>query len=92
MISKGGGSSARWRSDGLEIFYTLGAAQQMAADIISDTAFRVGIARRLFGFPGLLSSPDVARDGKRFLFTLPQGADAPTPFIVVLNWQAALKK
>jgi hypothetical protein len=35
---------------------------------------------------------DAVGDGKRFLYALPEGATAQTPFMVVLNWQAALKE
>jgi hypothetical protein len=36
---------------------------------------------------------DISADGKKFLFITPQGiSNAPSPFIVILNWQAALKK
>jgi hypothetical protein len=31
-------------------------------------------------------------DGKRFLFPVPADRTAQTPFTVVLNWQAGLKK
>jgi hypothetical protein len=35
---------------------------------------------------------DVAPDGKRFLFPVPAPGQDATPFTVVLNWQAGLKK
>jgi hypothetical protein len=35
---------------------------------------------------------DVTSGGKRFLLPAPSLATAATPFTVVLNWQAGLKK
>jgi serine/threonine protein kinase len=94
MISKGGGNNPRWRSDGKELFYIIpGAYQQMAVDVVTDGTFQAGTPRRLFlGAGGLTTAPDAAADGKRFLYALPEGATAQTPFMVVLNWQAALKE
>jgi hypothetical protein len=39
-------------------------------------------------------SPDggLPPDGKRFLYALTEGATAQTRFMVVLDWQAALRK
>jgi hypothetical protein len=41
---------------------------------------------------GTTTQPDAAADGKRFLYALPEGATVQTPFMVVLNWRAALRK
>jgi hypothetical protein len=35
---------------------------------------------------------DVTRDGKRFLMVYPGEQEANAPMIVVVNWQAGLKK
>ena len=35
---------------------------------------------------------DVTGDGKRFIYPTPEVLNAPSPFIVVTNWQAGLKK
>jgi len=59
--------------------------------------------RRLFTAPAGFGSRDasgsrgrapwvVTPDGQRFLFAAPIGQGAPTPFTVVLNWPAALKR
>jgi hypothetical protein len=68
----------------------------MAVEIDADVTFLAGTPRQLFSIPGLLSAPDAApdltSDGTRFLFALSEGANSQTPFMVVLNWQAALKK
>jgi hypothetical protein len=64
----------------------------MAVAINTDKAFQAEAPRRLFDITGWLTRPDVTADGKRFLFGLPEGANVQTPFMVVLNWQAALKR
>jgi len=67
----------------------------MAVDITSDKSFEPGVPRRLFGAPQTLSPPVVSQDGKRFLIAVIGGsstAATDTPFNVVLNWQAGLKK
>lgn len=90
-ISKGGGFRPRWRTDGKELFYYSPALQQMAVDVIASPTFVPGTPKRLFGIP-LLSPGDVTGDGKRFIYPTPEGSNAPSPFIVVTNWQAGLKK
>ncbi len=90
-ISKGGGFQPRWRTDGKELFYYSPALQQMAVDVIASPTFVPGTPKRLFGIP-LLSPGDVTGDGKRFIYPTPEGSNAPSPFIVVTNWQAGLKK
>jgi len=77
--------------DGKELFYT-DASQQFAVDVNTDTTFRPGAPRRLFASPGWNYAHDVAADGKRFLYATPEGSNAQMPYMVVTNWQAALKK
>jgi hypothetical protein len=90
---KGGGSSEpHWRSDGKELCFMSLAVREMAAEVDTEKGFQSGTPRRLFSFPELLAQPDVAGDGKRFLFALSEEATAQTPFTIVLNWQALLKK
>jgi hypothetical protein len=63
----------------------------MAVEVNTAKTLRPGVPRRLFGFP-LLTSDDVSADGQRFLHVAPEGSNAASPFIVVTNWQAALRK
>ena len=92
MISKGGGIDPLWRGDGRELFYYSISLKQMAVDIDAGKTFRAGVPRPLFSIGGLYSG-DVMADGKRFLVvSAPEGASAPSPFMVVTNWQTALKK
>jgi hypothetical protein len=59
-------------------------------DVSTGKTFQAGVPKRLFGTPN--TPGDVTADGQRFLFASPYGLNTQTPFIVVLNWQAALKK
>ncbi|MDD1679965.1 MAG: hypothetical protein LUO93_12375, partial [Methanomicrobiales archaeon] len=95
LVSKGGGRVPLWRADGKELYYLNSASfDQMAVAVTAEKAFQAGVPRRLFVAPQIISQPDVSADGTRFLFAAigGPGASAQTPFIVVTNWQAALKK
>jgi len=91
LVSKSGGEDPHWRADGKELFYIY-QLQQMAVDVSGGAAFQAGVPRRLFPAPPTVAPPDVSADGKRFLFSAPEGSNTSTPFVVVLNWQALLKK
>ena len=91
LISKGGGLFLSWRVDGKELFYTSTALQEMAVALNAEKTFQAGVPRQLFNLP-LLDAGDVSADGKRFLYLAPEGANAPSPFMVVTNWPATLKK
>jgi hypothetical protein len=93
MVSKGGGIQPRWQADGKQLFYIseLSQLQQMAVDVATDKTFQAGTPRRLFSGPALSSSSDATGDGKRFLIPTFEGSNTQMPYIVVLNWQAALK-
>jgi Tol biopolymer transport system component len=94
-ISNGHGGGfvfPRWRRDGKQLFYTQNF-QQMAVDVSTEKTFQSGAPRRLFDVhaPSYLV-PDISADGARFLYGLFGGTDPQAPFVVVLNWQSALKK
>jgi eukaryotic-like serine/threonine-protein kinase len=92
MVSKNGGiNSARWRADGKELVYPTTTLQVMAVSVSPGKTFQFEAPRLLFTVP-LLAPFDVTADGKRFLIAAPEGSSAPSPFTVVTNWQAALKK
>jgi eukaryotic-like serine/threonine-protein kinase len=100
MISKGGGRGPRWRRDGAELYYRGSEGRIMVVDITAKATFQPGMPKTLFQYPELdlpahpvQNSLDwsVTSDGNRFLlraFT----ETSPTPFTVVLNWTALLKK
>jgi eukaryotic-like serine/threonine-protein kinase len=101
MISKGGGIGPRWRKDGKELYYRASDGKVMAVEVTPGTVFKVGTIRPLFQAP--VTAPKVAAsyvyfywdataDGNRFLIPTPVAESIPSPFTVVLNWQAGLKK
>jgi hypothetical protein len=95
MVSRGGGLSPRWRADGKQLLYATQAGTIMAADVAAGRTFEAGVPRRLLdsGFTVGQNSYGVTADAKRFLFPLQQASSStPSPFTVILNWQAALKK
>jgi Tol biopolymer transport system component/predicted Ser/Thr protein kinase len=95
LVSNGGGAEPNWRGDGKQLFYIPPfQLQQMAVDVATDKTFQAGVPKRLFAAPQYLTSAAVSTDGKRFLFPAigGTGASTQTPFTVVTNWQAALKK
>ncbi|MGH9686421.1 MAG: hypothetical protein ACRD5K_04935 [Candidatus Acidiferrales bacterium] len=92
MVSKDGGGTPLWRRDGKELFYLSPGGMAMAVDVSTTGVFQAGIPKPLFKVtPGLLYW-DVSADGKRFLMPAPASAGPQSPFTVVLNWQALLKK
>jgi Tol biopolymer transport system component/predicted Ser/Thr protein kinase len=92
LVSKGAFPQLpRWRADGGELYYRAPSLQIMAVEVHTAKAFEASPARAMFStavqFPG-----DVTTDGKRFVYPAPEGSNAPSPFTVVTNWQAVLKK
>ena len=81
-ISADGGSQARWRRDGTEIFYLAPDRRLMAATVAErDGAMAVTRVDPLFTltFPyGAYHAFDVSADGARFLVNTVLGANAPT--------------
>ncbi|MBZ5632126.1 MAG: serine/threonine-protein kinase [Acidobacteriia bacterium] len=96
LVSRGAGAAPRWRADGKELFYgDVQAFAEMAVDVTTDSSIQLGVPHRLFGALQTLSPPEASADGKRFLIAVIGGsatATTDTPFNVVLNWQAALRK
>jgi hypothetical protein len=93
MVSQSGGSEPRWRRDGKELYFVSPDEEVMASEVNgSGAAFQTGIPKPLFKVRS--SYPwDVNADGARFLFpVLAGGETTPSPFTVVLNWMALLKK
>jgi Tol biopolymer transport system component/predicted Ser/Thr protein kinase len=96
LVSKGGGSGARWRGDGKELFYRAPDGTVMALEVTAGPVFQAGTPKPLF-LAQFTQAPlpdwDVASNGKRFLISIPSGGGGtPTPFTVVLNWTALVKK
>jgi eukaryotic-like serine/threonine-protein kinase len=92
MVSKDGGKAPRWRRDGKELFFLSLDGSAMGVDVNTSGEFHAGIPKVLFKVPPGVTFWDVTADGKRFLMAAPSAAGAPPKFVVVLNWQAGLKK
>jgi len=90
QISNGGGCGPKWRKDGKELFYIGPERKMMSLNARAGVALKTGVPKVLFQ----IREPypySVTGDGKRFIFLEP--ADEPrTPFMVVLNWAAGLKR
>jgi len=104
VVSQGGGMGPRWRGDSKELYYRTPDGKVMAVEIAGSTSFRAGIPKPLFQAPpemqpvtGLASLAifpvwDVTPAGDRFLLSTPAANISSTPFTVILNWTALLKK
>jgi Tol biopolymer transport system component len=85
----------RWHPDGKRLFYTsVSDSALMAVDIDPSKGFRAGTPRRLVDVPPPLVPVgwSLTPDAGRFLFITTPNGGRPTPFVVVLNWAAALKQ
>jgi serine/threonine-protein kinase len=97
QVSSAGGSLARWRKDGKELFYRGPDGKLMVAQV------RTAGGRLEFGTPDALPGVtvpyvgerfypyDVSADGQRILTLKPEISEA-APLTVLVNWQASLKK
>jgi Tol biopolymer transport system component len=97
QISNNGGSQPAWRGDGKEIYFLEGQQKFKAAAVkAAGSSLEVGAPQDLFEVPldvfGRRNHYVATPDGQRFLFvTTPKSVDT-TPFVVVQNWQTALKR
>jgi Tol biopolymer transport system component/tRNA A-37 threonylcarbamoyl transferase component Bud32 len=96
QISTSGGSEPAWRRDGKELFFMSGTKLEVVEVKANGSSFEAGIPKELFDVPELTNAGHRNRyvataDGQRFLFvTTPRNLDT-SPFVVVQNWQTALK-
>jgi Tol biopolymer transport system component len=86
-VSTQGGTAARWRSDGKELFYANAGTIFVASVDGTDSRFEVQETRRLLTRPntGPISF-NVSPDGQRILMRTPVEPDAPQAITVVVNW------
>jgi len=99
QVSTGGGKGPRWRRDGKELYYRAPDGKVMVVEVTSGATFQSATPKALFQVPSGQGEPilsisfwDVALDGSRFLLPTQAVEGTSTPFTVVLNWQAGLKK
>jgi Tol biopolymer transport system component len=95
QISAGGGSQARWRGDGRELYYVAPDGYVMAVSIETRPVFRPGQPRKLFELPEKpdRDTPvfeDVTPDGRRFLLNVPVTARSSVGFHLIVNWRSLL--
>ena len=86
-VSRGGGSSPRWRKDGRELFYQSREGSIMAVTVDGAS---IGAPKELFRAPGIQGGWSVTADGQRFLVAAPSRLSAPD-LTVVFNWQSTIK-
>ena len=84
-----------WGPDGQELFYKdLTTESLMAVSVETEPTFRASALEPLFDLPARLGGGvqyDVAPDGQRFLFVVPEDDGSVAPEInVVLNWHQEL--
>jgi Tol biopolymer transport system component len=89
-----GGRNPLWRRDGKELFYAAPDGTIKAVDVAIAGPPQAGTPRSLFTLAptATLSTWLVSPDGQRFVIAAPAQEGPATPFTVVLNWPAALKK
>jgi serine/threonine protein kinase len=93
QISTAGGSTARWRHDGRELYYVTLDGKLMAVPITTQGAtLESGTPTELFQIPGPSRAGlnrgqvTVAADG-RFLANVPTGDGTNVPITLLLNWK-----
>jgi Tol biopolymer transport system component len=91
QVSAAGGAQPQWGGSGTEIFYLAPDRYIMALPVKTSPRFEPGAPRRLFQVPvtGLVDSRNhftATRDGQRFLVSVIDEQESPSPVVVALNW------
>jgi Tol biopolymer transport system component len=96
LVSRPGLSAAvHWHPDGKRLFYGNGTTFDLTAvDVDTSKGFQAGTPQPVFRAPPPFLSVnwDFGPGAQRFLFVTTPDGGKPTPFTVVLNWAAALRK
>jgi Tol biopolymer transport system component len=97
QVSENGGSYARWRRDGKELFYRASDGKLMVASVRPgphglefgkpEALFRVAEPAGLHTYPY-----DVSADGQRILTFTAGSEDNSSALTVLMNWRAGLKQ
>ena len=95
QVSASDGIDPAWRADGKELFYLDLSGRLLAVDV-KPMGGKLELGKPQMLFQTHAQSPghrpyDVSRNGDRFVFTS-FGDVNPTPFTLVVNWDAELKK
>jgi dipeptidyl aminopeptidase/acylaminoacyl peptidase len=93
QISKGGGTKARWRRDGNELFYLAPDRKIMAVEVKTGGTFQAGVPQPLFEtrINNAFIRYAVTATGQRFLLPAPMSEARSSPATVVINWTRAIK-
>ena len=100
IISIAGGSHARWRADGRELFYASPSGDLMSASVVTGEQLSVAPPTKLFTMcdtttpPTALVGPveyNATTDGMRFLIRCSVQQDAASAFGVMLNWASKVR-
>jgi hypothetical protein len=88
-VSTAGGSDARWRADGREVFYRSTDGTLMSVSVrTTGNAPELGSPVTLFKIP---AGYDTSADGQRFLALASVEKTEASPMIVVTNWKTDLQ-
>ena len=96
QVSINGGTRARWRRDGKELYYLAPEDKIMVAEIrLGNSTVDVGNVRPLFQIRPFAGAGrdvyDVTGDGERFLVATPGSEESSSPVSLVVNWPAEVK-
>jgi Tol biopolymer transport system component len=95
QVSNNGGTEPSWRRDGKELYFVSGSKFKAVDIKASGSTFEAGIPKDLFEVqldPTNRRNRYVpAPDGQRFLCVTVSKSIDTVPFVVVQNWQSALK-
>jgi Tol biopolymer transport system component len=94
QVSNSGGVQGHWRKDGRELFYLSLDGTMMSVSVTPGPSIEVGVPQVLFPTRVAVAPTRdqfaATANGQRFLLIEPTET-GPTPFVVLLNWPAALE-
>jgi eukaryotic-like serine/threonine-protein kinase len=98
QISTRGGNEPSWRRDRKEIYFLSGTKLEAVDVKVAGTSFEAAVPKDLFDAPVVFDGGNrrnryvATADGQRFLFVTTTKTLDTKPFVVVENWQTALRR
>jgi hypothetical protein len=96
QLSINGGITPLWQRDGPELYYISADNKLMVVEVTLGAGVKHATPKELFALTEIGANTGtsyaVTRDGQRFLFVTSAEETRLTPFTVVLNWMAEVKK
>src|SRR5262249_40365629 len=96
QLSTNGGANPQWRRDGRELYYFSLDNKLMAVEVTLGAEPKRETPKELFALRDIEANPNasyaVTSDGQWFLLVTSVEETTATPFTVVLNWMAEVKK